>query len=64
MAEMTAREAIQKAMEEIEKLRDKNDSEIHFMVEHKFNGERLILDAKEDAYKNCRGILLELLHDV
>lgn len=64
MAEMTAREAIQNAMKEIDKLRDKNESEIHFMVDHKFHGERLILEAKEDAYRNCRGILLELLHDI
>lgn len=61
MAKMTAREAIQKAMEEIEKLRDKNQSEIHFMVDHKFNGERLILESKENAYSDCRCILLELL---
>ena len=32
MVEMTAREAIQNAMKEIDKLRDKNDSEIHFTV--------------------------------
>ena len=59
---MTAEDAIRKAMEKIEELRDKNQDEIGYMIEHNFKAERMFLQCKEDTYRECRGVLFDILH--